>query len=271
MFKKLIGLGLVIGVVFVAGCAQTTETATIVAPSVPTGLRADSSVDSTIDLIWQSTSEADIAGYNVYRSTTSGSGYSKIATVKMGRAFWDTGTTITTTDSSTWVPHVAGTGVIFYPMPCDLSTREGTIMYTLTQAADADLVIYDVLGNIVWNRSYLIGVAGGTAGVNKIPWDGTDNDGQILPDGIYPLKVSYISTSEGDYALVWDGNRGLTTGPTYYYVITAFNTLEVESEYSNEASAEASADGVTHWPVGVKLGTEDDPVFEYIKTPSSYR
>ncbi|MGD0572694.1 MAG: cellulase family glycosylhydrolase [Sedimentisphaerales bacterium] len=45
-----------------------------VAPAAPTGLSAASSV-GTVSLDWNTNTEIDLAGYNVYRSTTSGSGY----------------------------------------------------------------------------------------------------------------------------------------------------------------------------------------------------
>jgi len=45
-------------------------------PATPTGLTATGS-DSRIDLNWNDNTELDLAGYNVYRSTTSGSGYTK--------------------------------------------------------------------------------------------------------------------------------------------------------------------------------------------------
>src|SRR5690606_33805953 len=47
------------------------------APASPTGLIA-SAGDGTVGLDWNNNSEGDLAGYNVYRSTTSGSGYSQI-------------------------------------------------------------------------------------------------------------------------------------------------------------------------------------------------
>lgn len=258
----------------VIGCAQTTETGpsiTFPKPLAPTGLRVDSSVGSTIDLIWQPTSEADLAGYMVYRSTTSGSGYTKIATVKIGTAYWDTGTSIATTDSSAWLLHIPGTGVVVYPTPFNPLTENANIQYVLTQNADADLVVYNSLGNIVWNRSFSAGSTGGMAGGNVIFWDGKNNSAQILSNGIYPIRMSSNLTNEADYTLVWDGQSGLSTGSTYYYVVTAFNTYEVESEYSNEASAEARIDGITHWPVRIVPGTELDPVYEYDSTLPNYR
>lgn len=274
--NKSVWMGLVLISIFIAGCAQTTSTTTttipIVAPSVPIGLRADSSLANTIDLIWQSTSETNIAGYNVYRSATPGSGYSKIATVKIGTAFWDTGTTITTSDSSAWVLHAAGTGLVAYPLPFDPVAQTTIILYRLTRSEDAALAIYNVLGQVVWNRTSLAGSAGGTVGINKITWDGKDNHANSLPNGIYPVKLSSGSTSEADYILIWNGTGGLTAGNVYYYAVTAFNTSGIESSYSVEVSAEARADGQTHWPTRIVSGSVPaDPIFEYDPTLPSYR
>ncbi len=47
------------------------------APSVPVGLTATAGY-ATVVLDWNDNNESDLAGYNVYRSTTSGSGYSKL-------------------------------------------------------------------------------------------------------------------------------------------------------------------------------------------------
>jgi hypothetical protein len=48
------------------------------APAAPAGLSAVTG-DGTVSLNWNDNSESDLAGYTVYRSTTSGSGYSAIA------------------------------------------------------------------------------------------------------------------------------------------------------------------------------------------------
>ncbi len=46
-------------------------------PSAPTGLTATAGY-ATVGLDWNNNIESDLAGYNVYRSSTSGSGYSKL-------------------------------------------------------------------------------------------------------------------------------------------------------------------------------------------------
>ncbi len=48
-----------------------------VAPAAPTGLSATSGI-GIVMLNWNNNTEFDLAGYNVYRSTTSGSGYAKL-------------------------------------------------------------------------------------------------------------------------------------------------------------------------------------------------
>jgi peptidoglycan-N-acetylglucosamine deacetylase len=50
----------------------------IKAPAAPVNLTANAGYE-TISLDWNDNNEADLAGYNIYRSTTSGSGYSKLS------------------------------------------------------------------------------------------------------------------------------------------------------------------------------------------------
>ncbi|MHC4468088.1 MAG: hypothetical protein ACYSUZ_01735 [Planctomycetota bacterium] len=46
-------------------------------PLPPTGLTATAGYE-TVSLQWNDNSEGDLAGYNIYRSTTSGTGYTKL-------------------------------------------------------------------------------------------------------------------------------------------------------------------------------------------------
>jgi len=55
-----------------------SATPTDVPPAAPTGLAAAPS-DSQVTLNWDDNTESDLAGYNVYRSTTAGGPYTKIA------------------------------------------------------------------------------------------------------------------------------------------------------------------------------------------------
>jgi pectate lyase len=59
--------------------AQYWRRTDFIIPSAPTGLSATSG-DSIVWLDWSDNSEGDLAGYNIYRSTTFGSGYVKLNT-----------------------------------------------------------------------------------------------------------------------------------------------------------------------------------------------
>jgi len=65
-------------------------------PAAPTGLVASAS-NTTVILSWESVKEPDLAGYWIYRSTTSGSGFSKIKSVGLVNSITDVGLSPNTT------------------------------------------------------------------------------------------------------------------------------------------------------------------------------
>ena len=65
------------GALPVSSLIPLTPTEDATAPAVPTGLGAIAG-DGAVDLDWSDNVEADLAGYTVYRSTTSDSGYSPV-------------------------------------------------------------------------------------------------------------------------------------------------------------------------------------------------
>ena len=67
-------------------------------PRTPTGLTATPGVH-TIELNWEANEEDDLAGYNLYRSTTPGGGYEKVTTSPI------TDTTYQDDDIVTGVPY----------------------------------------------------------------------------------------------------------------------------------------------------------------------
>ncbi|MHC4618340.1 MAG: CBM96 family carbohydrate-binding protein [Planctomycetota bacterium] len=76
--------------------ASATPQADITAPSAPTGLGATAG-DTQVTLDWNNNSESDLAGYNVYRDTSTGGPYTLIATDVQASAYTDTGLTNDTT------------------------------------------------------------------------------------------------------------------------------------------------------------------------------
>jgi GH35 family endo-1,4-beta-xylanase len=70
-YSSTVGRQVIIGFVVQSGGAPD------LAPKAPTGLVATAG-NQTISLDWNDNTESDLAGYNVYRSTTSGGGYGKL-------------------------------------------------------------------------------------------------------------------------------------------------------------------------------------------------
>lgn len=187
-------------------------------PAKPMGLAVTSpdGTSGTLLLTWTANSESDLAGYKVYRSTTSGGSYNFVTTVgtSSSPSYTDTGLTngtpyyyvVTAFDTSgnesAYSSEAIGTPTDTQPpaAPQNLTATAGDGQVTLNWTAntESDLDHYNV-------------------------YRGTTNGGP------YTLIVSQGGTSFTD--------TGLTNGTTYYYVVTAVDTTGNESTDSNQASA----------------------------------
>ncbi|GBR74252.1 hypothetical protein NO1_1461 [Candidatus Termititenax aidoneus] len=66
-----------------------------------------------------------------------------------------------------------------------------TIIYQLARAADLNIYIYDINGNVVWRRFISSGQEGARAGLNRVIWDGQASwrgEG-VLPNGVYICRI----------------------------------------------------------------------------------
>jgi subtilisin family serine protease len=63
--------------------------------------------------------------------------------------------------------------------------------YQLTESADIKIYVYDLNGNLVWQKFYTSGTQGGTAGTNTVPWNGQNVFGQMVEGGVYVYRVLY--------------------------------------------------------------------------------
>ncbi|MCB1131365.1 MAG: hypothetical protein KDN05_09570, partial [Verrucomicrobiae bacterium] len=79
-----------------AGVEVSATASDVTAPLAPTGLMAVF-IDGTVSLNWDDNLEHDLAGYTVYRSTTSGGGYAAIASNLTTSAYVDDSTDSETT------------------------------------------------------------------------------------------------------------------------------------------------------------------------------
>jgi pectate lyase len=186
------------------------------APAAPANLSATPG-DSTVSLDWDDNGEADLAGYNVYRSLTSGSGYGLL-----------NGSPLT---DSNYI---------------DNSVTNGTTYYYVVTAVDSSLNESDDSGEVSAAPQDMTPPAAPT-GLSATPGDGTvsldwnDNgEGDLAGYGIYRSTTSgsgYSLLNGSPLASSNYTDNSVTNGTTYYYVVVAVDFNDNQSLYSGEASA----------------------------------
>ena len=82
------------------------------------------------------------------------------------------------------------------PSPFNPEDQFAYIRYILTESARVSISVYNDQGVLVRE----LGTPSGRPGENHTTWDGADNEGNILPDGIYTYEIS-ASDSAGNYAI----------------------------------------------------------------------
>ena len=185
------------------------------APGAPSGLIATAG-DSQVGLDWSDNAELDLAGYNVYRSTSQGGPYAQVnSALAVTSDYVDTDLT-------------NGTTYYYVVTALDNCTNEGT--NSNEDGATPQALPPSPPTNLV-----------PTAGFQQVALDWDDN---VEPD-LAGYNVYRSITQGGPYtkangSLLATSNytdSGLTNGTTYYYVVTAENAGAQESGYSSEASA----------------------------------
>jgi fibronectin type 3 domain-containing protein len=185
-------------------------------PAAPTGLAAMAG-DATVSLDWNDNGEGDLDGYNVYRSTTPGGGYSQL-----------NGSLLSSSD---YTDNSVSNGTTYYYVVTAVDTASNESGYSNEDSATpADAT----------PPAAPTGLAA-TAGDATVSLDWDDNgesdlDGynvyrSTTPGGGYSqLNGALLSSS--DYT-----DNSVSNDTTYYYIVTAVDTSSNESGYSNEASA----------------------------------
>ena len=86
-----------------------------------------------------------------------------------------------------------------YPNPFRAGTEPTKICYFLKRNSSVTIKIYDLGGRLVWTKSIGAGDAGGTGspeGIwHEIPWDGRNDRGELVRNGVYMCKVEAGSQS----------------------------------------------------------------------------
>ncbi|MDH4240059.1 MAG: fibronectin type III domain-containing protein, partial [Phycisphaerae bacterium] len=200
-------------------------------PAPPTGLSA-SAGNGQVSLDWDDNTEPDKAGYNVYRSETSGGPYSQVnGTLLATSDYLDldvvNGTTyyyvVTAVDSATPTPNESGISSEASATPGSQQTMHvESIAMSLVPAgknikADATILVYDqsqgpVQGATVVGDWYLNDnlIATGTTGI-------TDGTGYALNTSI-PVKAKSGDTFRFEITdvvlsgYIYDAGQGVTSG-----------------------------------------------------------
>lgn len=89
------------------------------------------------------------------------------------------------------VAAVGGGSLVLHPAWPNPVRGEGAIAFALPRAAIASLRIFDVRGRCV--RTLLDGAAPG--GESVVAWDGRDDAGHLLPDGVYMYRLQTAGTT----------------------------------------------------------------------------
>jgi fibronectin type 3 domain-containing protein len=215
-----------------------TAAADTTAPSVPSGLAAGTTTASTIALSWSTSTDPDsaVAGYYVYRSTTSGGTYTKVGTVN-ATSFTDSNLLA----STTYYYKVAA-----YDPSNNLSAQSSSVSATTTSAP-----VPTVPSGLAMSTATTTGIS--------LTWTASTESG----GSVSGYKVYRSPTSTGTYAQVGTStstsftDSGLTASTTYYYEVSAYDPSgNASANSSSFAAATAAANPTTPTvPTGLAHGT----------------
>jgi hypothetical protein len=186
------------------------------APAAPTDLAATAG-NSTVALDWDDNIESDLAGYNVYRSTTSGSGYAKI-----------NGAIVS---SSNYSDNTVSGGVTYYYVVRAIDT-------SMNESGNSNEAYATPTDTIP--PAAPTGISA-TAGNHNVSLDWSNNsEADINGYNVYRSTVSGGPYTLQNSSLLTSSNfndANVTNGITYYYVVTAVDTSSNESTDSSQVSA----------------------------------
>jgi subtilisin family serine protease len=69
------------------------------------------------------------------------------------------------------------------------ATAATTFNYYLADNFPATIYLFDLTGNLIWQKNYPAGENGGKYGNNNPPWDGKNLYGENVANGVYPYQI----------------------------------------------------------------------------------
>lgn len=76
------------------------------------------------------------------------------------------------------------------PNPFNPKKGPVMIMYQLAADDDIDIYFYDVSGGLMCRKSYPRGSSGGSQGINRVYWDGVNDFGETVANGVYLFRIA---------------------------------------------------------------------------------
>jgi hypothetical protein len=228
-------------------------------PAIPTGLAATSG-SASVSLNWNDNTESDLAGYNVYRSTTSGSGFAKINS-----------STVTTSDYNDNA--VSGGSIYYYVVRAlDNSGNESanSIQASATVASNLPELaqwLYDQNGNDATGNYPLTLTNGATfttgshQGTHALSLDGTNdfaNAGTINLGNQFTFSSwVYINSGRTNIQTIFANAAGGTAANGFKLFVNGFNTSDrkimIESGNGSNGNSASTATNVVAYATWVHI------------------
>jgi len=80
--------------------------------------------------------------------------------------------------------------------PFNPEQGEAEFAYYLNQDSDVEMTVYTLLGEKVYNKYYSAGSEGGRQGDNNVSWNGCNDEGRMVLNGVYIIVVEAKRTCE---------------------------------------------------------------------------
>jgi hypothetical protein len=64
------------------------------------------------------------------------------------------------------------------------------IMYQLTANSDTYVYFFNITGTLICRKFYAYGTNGGNSGTNRVYWDGKNDYGETVSNGVYLFRIA---------------------------------------------------------------------------------
>jgi hypothetical protein len=75
------------------------------------------------------------------------------------------------------------------PNPFGPGRETAQLTYVLDQDAAVEIQIFTLFGDRVWSQALAAGANGGRAGLNQVAWDGRNESGESVRNGVYHCRI----------------------------------------------------------------------------------